>query len=281
MRKLLILLLLPLLAACASIERVALPAPEPLAAQTWTPAAAPPGQRVNHGAWNSFLQTYVAADERGVNRVAYAQVTDRDRARLDGYIAQLQGVEPSRLTRDQQLAYWINLYNALTVDVILENYPVDSIRDITDGALSFGPWDRPLVVVSGRTLTLNDIEHRIIRPTYKEPRIHHALNCAAVGCPNLMDRAWQADTLERDLAAAERAYVNDPRGVRFDDNGRLILSKIYIWFREDFGPNERAVIAQISQAAAPELQARLRENPRVRAYKYDWALNERRNVPDS
>lgn len=273
MKKLLILLL-PLLAACASVERLALPASEPLPGQTLTRFTPPPGQQVDQQDWTAFLSRYVAADTQGVNRVAYGRVSQADRARLDGYLANLQAVDPAQLTRDQQLAYWINLYNAATVDVVLENYPVASIRKIKDGPLSIGPWNRPLVQVAGETLTLNDIEHRIIRPTFDEPRIHYALNCAAVGCPNLMNRAWQSDTLERDLAAAERAYINDPRGVRFDDGGGLILSKIYIWFREDFGPDEQAVLAYIRSVADPDLRARLEKTARVSAYKYDWALND-------
>ncbi len=274
MRAFLLILLLPLLAACASVERLALPAATPLPDTALTRTAPPPGETVDHSDWSTLLGRYVAPDAQGVNRVAYGQVTQSDRARLDRYLAELQAVKPDRLTRDQQLAYWINLYNALTVDLILENYPVASIRDINDGAFSFGPWDRPLAQVDGQILTLNDIEHRIIRPTFNEPRIHYALNCAAVGCPNLMDRAWQAETLERDLAAAEVAYVNDPRGVRFDDRDRLILSKIYIWFREDFGPNEKAVVASLESAAAPGLRERLRAASRVSAYDYDWALND-------
>ncbi|WP_171131965.1 MULTISPECIES: DUF547 domain-containing protein [unclassified Ruegeria] len=274
MRAFILCLLLPLLAACASVERLALPAPTPLENSALTRLAAPPGIRVSHSEWDRFLSTYVSTDSSGVNRVAYGQVSAADRARLEAYLNTLQAVDPATLTRDQQLAYWINLYNAITVDLVLENYPVASIRDISEGPLSIGPWNRPVAVVSGQTLTLNDIEHRIIRPTFQEPRIHYALNCAAVGCPNLMDRAWQAGRLERDLAAAERAYVNDPRGVRFDDRGRLILSKIYIWFREDFGPNEQAVIAAISKAAEPELRARLQQARRVNAYEYDWALND-------
>ncbi|WP_170326366.1 DUF547 domain-containing protein [Ruegeria arenilitoris] len=274
MKKLLFLMLLPLLAACASVERLALPAPEVLPGQSLTRFASAPGQQVDHRDWTAFLSRYVAPDAQGVNRVAYGQVTPADQARLDGYLADLQTVDPTRLTRDQQLAYWINLYNAVTVDVILENYPVTSIRAIKDGPLSIGPWNRQLVQVAGETLTLNDIEHRIIRPTFDEPRIHYALNCAAVGCPNLMDRAWQAGTLERDFAAAERAYVNDPRGVRFDDRGGLILSKIYIWFQEDFGPNEQAVLDYLQTAADPELRARLQSTARVKAYKYSWVLND-------
>lgn len=274
MRYVLIVLLLPMLVACASVERLALPKAAPLEGTTLTRASPPPGERVDHRDWSAFLARYVAADANGVNRVDYGAVSQADRARLEGYLVDLQAVDPAQLTRDRQLAYWINLYNAVTVDVVLENYPVSSIRDITNGPLSFGPWDRPLVQVSGQSLTLNDIEHRIIRPTFDEPRIHYALNCAAVGCPNLMDRAWQANTLERDLAAAEHAYVNDPRGVRFDEQGRLTLSKIYIWFREDFGPNQKAVIAAIAPAADPALRARLQDTSRVSKYEYDWALND-------
>ncbi len=274
MRRLLILLILPLLASCASVERLALPAPEPLPGGVLTRPAPPPGERVDHREWTAFLNRYVAPDAQGVNRLSYGQVTQADNARLDGYLAELQAVNPADLTRDQQLAYWINMYNAVTVDVILENYPVASIRDIKDGPLSIGPWNRPLVTVAGQSLTLNDIEHRIIRPTFDEPRIHYALNCAAVGCPNLMARAWQAERLERDFAAAEHAYVNDPRGVRFNDQGGLILSKIYIWFREDFGRNEQAVLAYIRTVADPQLKARLQDVSRVSAYEYDWALND-------
>lgn len=166
MKKLLIVMLLPLLAACASVERLALPAPELLQGQTLTRFAPPPGQQVDHRDWSAFLSRYVSPDAKGVNRVAYGQVTQADRARLDRYLTDLQTVDPTRLTRDQQLAYWINLYNAVTVEVILENYPITSIRDIKDGPLSIGPWNRPLVQVAGQTLTLNDIEHRIIRPTF-------------------------------------------------------------------------------------------------------------------
>lgn len=274
MRNLLFILLLPLLAACASVERLALPAATPLEQTALTEAAPPPGKKINHGDWSVFLSRYVAPDARGVNRVAYGQVSRSDRAQLDRYLAELQSVDPTKLTRDQQLAFWINLYNSVTVDVILDNYPVESIRDINEGAFSFGPWDRQLVQVAGQPLSLNDIEHRIIRPGFDEPRIHYALNCAAVGCPNLMNRAWEAKTLERDLANAERAYVNDRRGVRFDESGQLILSKIYVWFREDFGQNEKAVLAYLQTVAAPELRARLQEARRVGAYEYDWALND-------
>ena len=175
--------MLPLLAACASVERLALPAPTPLENSALTRLAEPPGARVNHAEWSRFLTTYVSTDASGVNRVAYGQVSDADRARLDAYLNTLQAVDPATLTRDQQLAYWINLYNAITVDLVLDNYPVASIRDISEGPLSIGPWNRPVAIVSGQTLTLNDIEHRIIRPTFQEPRIHLRAELCGCGVP--------------------------------------------------------------------------------------------------
>ncbi|MEX0327090.1 MAG: DUF547 domain-containing protein [Ruegeria sp.] len=274
MRTCFLCLLMVVLSACASIERLALPKATPLPDTSLTRSATPADKGVDHKDWTGFLSRYVASDPQGVNRVAYGQVSSSDRELLGHYLARMQSVDPTRLTRDQQLAYWINLYNALTVELVLDNYPVDSIRDIKDGPFSIGPWNRPVARVGNQTLTLNDIEHRIIRPTFNEPRIHYALNCAAVGCPNLIARAWQARTLNEDFAAAERAYVNDPRGVRFDDRGRLILSKIYIWFREDFGRDEQAVIGYLETAAEPELRRRLSQVTRVNSYAYDWALND-------
>lgn len=273
MKGLLLFPLLLVLGACASLERAALPAPTLLspefaAARTTTRA------HVDYAVWDTFLKKYVQQDTRGINRVAYGSVTGADRARLHRFLAELAMTDVNELTRDQQLAFWINLYNAQTVEVILDNYPVGSIREINDGFLSFGPWDRPVTEVNSQSLTLNDIEHRIIRPVFNEPRIHYALNCAAFGCPNLLDRAWRATTLEIDLDAAERAYVNNFRGVRVGRNGDLILSKIYIWFQEDFGANEAEVLQRLQGAAEPELAASLATRSQVIRYDYDWTLNE-------
>lgn len=261
-------------AACASVERLALPEPTPLG-PVWSRFAPTAEVAIDHAAWDAFLARHVAPDAEGVHRVSYAAVSAGERAALQGYIDTLQTTDATRLTRDQALAFWINLYNAVTVAVVLDAYPVESIRDIAEGALSFGPWDMKRVTVMGAPLSLNDIEHRIIRPVFQEPRIHYAVNCAAVGCPNLALTAWRASDLEARFAAAERAYVNDPRGVRFDAQDRLIVSKIYAWFREDFGPNEAAVIASLATAAATPLRARLEGRTRIDRYEYDWSLNER------
>ena len=260
-------------AACTTIERAALPDPTLLGPQ-WAQAAPAVSRRVDHAPWDAFLGRYLSTDAEGVNRLDYRAVTAEDRIRLRGYLATLEQVDTEALTRDQQLAFWINLYNAKTVDVVLDAYPVDSILKVSDGLLPTGPWDRKVVTIDGEILSLGDIEHRIIRPVFKEARIHYALNCAARSCPNLMPRAWRAERLEADFAAAERAYVNDPRGISFDAGGALTLSKIYAWFREDFGNDEATIIARLAQAADPDLRARLAGRTRVDHYEYDWSLND-------
>ena len=120
----------------------------------------------------------------------YAAVTQADRTALKTYLKDLQAVRVTTLPRRAQMPFWINLYNALTVEVILDNYPVKSIRDIKSGLFSSGPWSTELVRVEGHDLSLDDIEHEILRPIWKDKRIHYAVNCASIGCPNLAAKAY-------------------------------------------------------------------------------------------
>jgi hypothetical protein len=225
---------------------------------------------VDHDAWDSFLSTYVKSVD-GINRVDYGEVSSADRAALDAYIGRLAATDVDGLDRPQQMAFWINLYNALTVQLILDNYPLASIRDL--GGLFSSPWGRELVAVAGVDLTLDDIEHRILRPIWRDPRIHYAVNCASLGCPNLAMDAYKADRLDRQLDAAARAYVNHPRGVEVTNDG-LRLSQIYDWYSADFGGSEAGVVAHLRQHAAPDLADRLAGRPRVAGYRYDWGLND-------
>ncbi|MGF1553782.1 MAG: DUF547 domain-containing protein [Paracoccaceae bacterium] len=265
------------LAGCTTLERQFIPA-SALADPRWTRFAPAPGAAVDHAAWDAFLGRYRSVDAAGLARLDYAAVTTADRAALDAYLAALQAVDPATLERDTALAYWINLYNAATVAVVLDAYPVGSIRDVGDGAFSIGPWDRPLLRVAGAALSLNDVEHGIVRPAFDEPRIHYALNCAAVGCPDLAASAWRAEGLNARLAAAEAAYVDDPRGVSIGNDGRLTLSSLYAWFREDFadeeGGGEAAVLRRLRRVGDPALRASLEGRRGVDAYAYDWALND-------
>lgn len=123
-------------------------------------------------------------------------------------------------------------------------------------------------------MSLDDIEHETMRPTFRDPRVHYAVNCASIGCPNLWPRAWRAPMLERELDAAAAAFVNHPRGATVLADGRLRVSSIYTWFREDFGGNEAGVVAHLRRHAAPLLAARLAGRTAIAADAYDWAFND-------
>ncbi len=231
-------------------------------------------ETIDHRLWGEFLDTYLVADHpSGVNRVRYSDVSAADRRSLQTYLDRLQAVGVSSLNRNEQLAYWLNLYNAATVELILDNYPVDSIRDIGGGMFSSGPWDDALLTVEGESLTLNDVEHRIIRPIWQDPRIHYVVNCASIGCPNLYPRPLTADNIDTVFEASARDYINHPRGVRFERN-RLILSEIFNWYAADFDGSFSGVVEHLTGYVDGETASLLGSyDGRVR-YEYDWSLNE-------
>jgi len=228
---------------------------------------------VDNARWAAFLDAYVSADETGVALVDYDGVSEADAAALASYLDDLQALDPTRLARDEAFAYWVNLYNALTVKLILDEYPVRSIREIKSGLFSIGPWGRELAEVNGAALSLNEIEHEILRAFWDEPRVHYAVNCASMGCPNLMDRPWTGETLEADLDAAARAFINHPRGVSAQ-GGRVTASSIFKWYAKDFGANEAEVLDHVRRFADDDLKAALKGETAIDTYAYDWSLNE-------
>ena len=229
---------------------------------------------VDHAAWAAFLDRYRTAGPDGIARVAYCNVSPADRAALDAYVDRLAATPISTYARDEQMAYWINLYNALVVRLVLDRFPVASVRDIdiSPGVLSDGPWGRKLVEVEGEAVSLGDIEHRILRPIWRDPRVHYALNCAALGSPNLAAEPFRGADLEAQLNRAAVAYVNHPRGVTVD-GGELVVSKIYTWFKEDFGGGDRGVLRHLKAFAEPELAMRLERFDDIDDDRYDWTLN--------
>jgi hypothetical protein len=232
--------------------------------------------RVDHGAWARFLQLYVRRSGDGIARVDYGAVTAADLQELAGYVAKLAEVPVSRLNRGEQMAYWINLYNALTVQVVLDHYPVKSIRDIgiSPGLFSRGPWGRKLVEVEGEPVSLDDIEHRILRPIWRDPRVHYAVNCASLGCPDLLPRPLAAHDLDHALDMAAIAFVNHPRGARVEADGALHVSSIYVWFKDDFGGDDAGVIRHLMAYADPDLAMRLQRVGEIGGDGYDWRLND-------
>ena len=232
-------------------------------------------RHIDHAEWDAFLKRHLRIGADGVHRVAYSQVTPADRARLDDYIASLSAVAIDEYSRAEQMAYWINLYNALIVRLIIEHYPVASIRDIGGGpgADGGGPWAEKLVEVEGAPLSLNDIVHRILRPIWGDPRVHYALACSAVGCPNLQPEPFDARQLDRQLNEAAMAYVNDPRCIKIDGH-RLGLSSIFRWYRDDFGPTDLDVINHLMAYAEPDLAMQLQKFDRISEDEFDWRLND-------
>ena len=233
---------------------------------------------IDHKAWDHFVQAYVSSFPDGVNRVAYADVTAADRKLLESYVDTLAAIPISAYNRAEQRAYWINLYNALTVKVVIDHYPVKSIRQIKPNVFSIGPWRKKRITVEGAELSLDDIEHRILRPIWRDPRLHYALNCASIGCPNLLRQAFTAADSEALLTQAARAYVNNVRGAALR-NGRLVVSSIYKWYKEDFGNTDAGVIDHLRRYAEPALAARLREITHISGDRYDWALNDAARAP--
>lgn len=230
---------------------------------------------IDHRTWDEFLKKYVVAGKAGVTLVRYRHVTGEDRNRLTRYIASLSALPVSTYGRDEQLAYWINLYNALTVEVVLDHYPVKSIRDIdiSPGFFADGPWGKKLVSVEGEMLSLNDIEHRILRPIWQDNRVHYAVNCASIGCPNLQASAYTGASVDSMLEAGAKAYINSPRGVSIEE-GAVTVSKIYDWFIADFGHDEESVLAHIQEFASPALGKRLSTVGKIEDVAYDWQLND-------
>jgi hypothetical protein len=243
--------------------------------ERWTAHDPHSAKRIDHAAWGDFLAHYLRIGADGVHRVAYSRVTPADRAALDAYIDDLSGLPISSYDRAEQLAYWINLYNALVVRVILDHYPISSIRDIAPASTSgkAGLWDQKLVTIEGAPVSLGDIQNRILRPIWRDPRVLYALSCGAAGGPNLQPEPYQADQLEHQLNKAAMAFVNDPRSVRIDDD-RLGVSSLYRWYAPDFGGSDTAIINHLMAYAEPKLAMELEGFEQISDDGFDWRLND-------
>lgn len=229
-------------------------------------------QAIDHSKWQLVLEDYLIADhESGINRVDYEALID-DKALLEEYINTTANIDPRKYNKDEQMAYWINLYNALTVLLIIDEYPTQSITTLGKTTIAFGPWDDFAITVAGQDLSLNDIEHRILRPIWQDDRIHFAVNCASIGCPNLQAEAFTSDNLNTLLDIGAEEYLAHPRALRFEED-TLILSSLFEWYASDFGNDLTAILAKLSEYAPDELKEDLKEHQGKIKYEYDWGLN--------
>lgn len=240
--------------------------------------AASNGATIDHGVWDRQLKAYVKPDATGLNRVDYKRWKTEGHAELKRYVASLQATDPATLGRADAFAFWANLYNARTVDIVLDKYPVKSIKDISLGGglkalVGGGPWQAITMKVAGVDLSLDDVEHKILREHFKDARVHYALNCASYGCPNLMTEALTGAKLDSQLEAGARAFVNHPRGIAVEA-GKVKASSIYNWFQADFGGSAAAVLEHVRKYAAPDLAKALQGISTIAAYDYVWTLND-------
>jgi hypothetical protein len=231
---------------------------------------------VDHSQWQAILDKYVGEHESGINSVDYAKLQSTDDATLKSYLLSLQKIDPLTLNKDEQFAFWVNLYNAATVSLIIDNYPLKSIREIKDGLISFGPWEIEWIKVGDQVLSLDDIEHEILRPIWQDSRIHYAVNCASISCPNLSKTAFTPSNTQDQLNRLATDYINHPRGVQIE-RGRLKLSSIYDWYNPDFRTDDSDLIDHLIEFAKPTLKAQLIALKKTSfSHGYDWNLNDRK-----
>jgi len=231
----------------------------------------------DHAAWTELLAAHVRGDALDYRGVA------EERAKLERYLVALHAVTPEQLAtwrEEQRFAYWINVYNANVVRIVVEHYPVDSIRDI-GGTVFQRVWDREFIPLAAHhpegeddLLSLNDVEHGILRPRFEDARVHAAINCASTSCPPLRAEAFVAERLDTQLDEQMRAFVADPERNRFDrSGGEARVSQIFDWFEEDFERDAGGVREYLVRYAPPADAAFLRE-ARIRYLDYDWSLND-------
>ncbi|MCP3945106.1 MAG: DUF547 domain-containing protein [Desulfobacteraceae bacterium] len=185
----------------------------------------------------------------------------------------MSGTRARQLSPNQGFAFYINAYNAFTIKLILTKYPgINSIKEI--GTFFSNPWSKKFIPLEGRIISLDHIEHDILRSRFKDPRIHFAINCASKSCPPLLNRPYEADTLEIQLDAVTRAFINDKK-YNFLKNDTLFVSKIFKWFEEDFNDNPLFFIRQYTD---DKFQRQLDgAGPKIKFIylDYDWTLNRR------
>lgn len=216
-------------------------------------------EKVAHAQWNALLQKYV--DDAG--NVDYKGFLN-DKQTLEGYIAYLGQNEPANnWSKEERLAYYINLYNAGTVLLILENYPLESIKDISS------PWGKDRIFIGSKKYSLGDIEHKILRKM-DEPRIHFAINCASYSCPKLWNKAFTAANLEHALAEITKDFIGDTKRNRISEN-KAELSNIFKWYKKDF-TDHGSLIAYINRYS----NTKINPDANISYLTYDWRLNERK-----
>lgn len=225
---------------------------------------------VNHAPWTDFLQG-ATLEERGVTRVAYSALSGEPRVFLDAYIEWLTTLTPSEWDRNEQLAYWLNLHNALTVRVIADaggRGTVDRVRQFP--VATTGPFAERTVMVEGHALSIDAIVHEVLRPHFNDTPFHYGLFTGAKGSPKLRRTAYDGPTVGASLDEQGRAFVNT-HGVRVSRR-EIQLSSLYDWYAGDFGGADDAILRHVSAYSDDGLRAELQGRMTINRYRYDLAV---------
>jgi len=198
----------------------------------------------------------------------------KNEAQLDTYLEYLAATDPASMAEKDRFAFYINAYNAYTIKLILKNFedsqPPDSIKDT--GSFFTKPWSIEFVKIAGKTYTLDNIEHDILRPTFKDARVHFAVNCASKGCPPLLSEPYSGAKLDQQLDGATRTFVNNQQENRLEGT-TLYVSSIFKWFKEDFQKNPIAFFEKYAQGTLKKELAAQKGEIKVKYLDYDWSLN--------
>jgi len=236
------------------------------------------GEPVSNVLYTAVLEEYVQD-----GRVDYSGLCEDER--FASYVNQLATVDPDTIgDNDERLAFWINLYNAYTLKIICDNYPLESINDLHLGGLVVGTvlkktvWDKKFVKTDGEELSLNHVEHEIIRSEFRDPRAHFAIVCASVSCPPLRAESYEGGRLGDQLDDQARIFFSEPDKNYFDvEKKEAHLSKILDWFSKDFGGNDEEILLFVSTYLPKDLASAIRADPtewKIKYTDYDWRLNE-------
>lgn len=223
-------------------------------------ASKPLKPALSHDIFDALLRKHVNSSGN-VNYAAFK----KDKAKLTEYLDVLKSNPPqSSWSKNKEMAYWINLYNAFTIYSIVEKYPVSSVMDLEGGKV----WDKKKIVIAGKSLTLNNIEKDKLLKRFKEPRVHFAVNCAAASCPPLLNKAWTEDNVQRYYAKLAKAFINNSSYNSVSAKS-IQASQIFNWYASDFGGSDK-ILAYFQKYSDTEIK----KNAKISFKEYDWKLNK-------
>lgn len=221
--------------------------------------------------YTQLLKSYVK--KKGAQTLFHYQALKKNPKELDQILSRFSALtkkEFEKFTQEEKLAFLINTYNIFTIKLIVENYPLKSIKDI--GSIFSGPWSKEVVTVFGEKYTLDNIEHDMIRKDFKEPRIHFAVNCASLGCPSLLNKPFYPVTLNEQLESAAKGFLNNKEKNSFEPKKKtLYLSKIFKWYGDDWKKMTGTPLLNHIEKYLPEIKGQKIE---IEYLDYDWSLNE-------